>query len=399
MDALYTAIVQWFVDNAVLIGSISAFVTTVAAFLGWIYKPFKSKKELPIPDDRHYEAPVAHAALLHYFDKLKVNIPPHMWQDEFDKFLMKHQELVEELQTIKSKNEEVIQIKTLAREALERVELDEAERLIDLALKTQTGNMREDLIALAETFAEKAQLMELRIRYKEAAENYAQAAKYLPSDEEYGELKADYHIYSGNNYYHAGLFNLVETHYLETKSIREKVFGPDHPSVATTLNNLAGLYRAQGKYDEALPFYQRSLEIRENKLGKDHPDVAQSLNNLAAIYDSQGKYDEALPFYQRSLEIRENKLGKDHPDVATTLNNLALLYKAQGKFDEAEPYYLQCVEIFENAKMEVHPSLPTVYTNYSIFLYETGRDEEAHAYEVKAAAAQAKLDGLNPPQP
>jgi tetratricopeptide (TPR) repeat protein len=63
-------------------------------------------------------------------------------------------------------------------------------------------------------------------------------------------------------------------------------------------------------------------------LGADHPDVATSLNNLAALYQAQGRYGEAEPLYQRSLHIREQQLGADHPDVATSLNNLALLYRS-----------------------------------------------------------------------
>ncbi|MBI9078079.1 MAG: tetratricopeptide repeat protein [Desulfatibacillum sp.] len=32
-------------------------------------------------------------------------------------------------------------------------------------------------------------------------------------------------------------------------------------------------------------------------LGKDHPSVATSCNNLAALYQDQGKYGEAEPLY------------------------------------------------------------------------------------------------------
>jgi tetratricopeptide (TPR) repeat protein len=73
------------------------------------------------------------------------------------------------------------------------------------------------------------------------------------------------------------------------------VLGEHHPSVAQSLNNLAALYDNQGKYEQALPLYERSLAIREKVLGEHHPDVAQSLNNLAALYYNQGKYEQALP--------------------------------------------------------------------------------------------------------
>ena len=44
-------------------------------------------------------------------------------------------------------------------------------------------------------------------------------------------------------------------------------------------------------------------------LGSDHPDVGTSLNNLAALYQAQGRYSEAEPLYKRSLTIYEKALG------------------------------------------------------------------------------------------
>ena len=86
---------------------------------------------------------------------------------------------------------------------------------------------------------------------------------------------------------------------------QRKGAGPDHPDVATSLNNLAVLYDDQGRYADAEPLYKRSLAIREKALGPDHPDVATSLNNLAELYDDQGRYADAEPLYKRSLAIYE----------------------------------------------------------------------------------------------
>jgi Tetratricopeptide repeat len=64
--------------------------------------------------------------------------------------------------------------------------------------------------------------------------------------------------------------------------------------------------------------------------------VATSLDNLAGLYDIQGRYAEAEPLYLRALAIREAVLGMQHPTVATSLNNLAGLYKATPPKFEAE---------------------------------------------------------------
>ena len=83
--------------------------------------------------------------------------------------------------------------------------------------------------------------------------------------------------------------------------------------MATSLNNLAGLYQAMGRYAEAEPLYRRSLAIWEKQLGPDHPHVATSLNDLAALHRAIGRYGEAEPLYRRSLAIDEKRLGATTP--------------------------------------------------------------------------------------
>jgi tetratricopeptide (TPR) repeat protein len=74
--------------------------------------------------------------------------------------------------------------------------------------------------------------------------------------------------------------------------------------VATSLNNLAALYRAQGKYAEAEPLYQRSLAIREKALGPDHPDVAKGLESYAVLLRETGRSEEAQEMEARAQAIR-----------------------------------------------------------------------------------------------
>jgi tetratricopeptide (TPR) repeat protein len=167
-----------------------------------------------------------------------------------------------------------------------------------------------------------------------------------------------------------GQYALVEPLYREAMRIYEQVHGKEHPSTATTYNNLAGLYRLQGRYDEAEPLYKKALQIRENELGKNHPSTATSYNNLAYLYDSQRRYDKAEPLLKEALRIRENELGKNHPDTATSYNNLAYLYQSQGKYDEAEPLYKEALRIYENVLGKEHPNTKIVRKNFEIFQEE-----------------------------
>jgi tetratricopeptide (TPR) repeat protein len=146
-------------------------------------------------------------------------------------------------------------------------------------------------------------------------------------------------------------------------SIREKALGPEHPDLATSLNNLAELYEALGDYARAEPLFKRSLAIREKALGPEHPHTAQSLNNLAGLYHFTGDHARAEPLYLRSLAIREKALGPEHPNTAQSLNNLAALYKSMGDYARAEPLYQRALKIHEKVLGPEHSATATSLNN------------------------------------
>jgi tetratricopeptide (TPR) repeat protein len=100
----------------------------------------------------------------------------------------------------------------------------------------------------------------------------------------------------------------------------KRLLGEEHPDVAMSLNNLAGLYRSQGKYEEAEPLYRSALEKRKRLLGEEHPDIAISQWNLGVLYQSQGRYSEAEALYHQALIIAQSKLGSNHPTTQGILS-------------------------------------------------------------------------------
>jgi tetratricopeptide (TPR) repeat protein len=105
----------------------------------------------------------------------------------------------------------------------------------------------------------------------------------------------------------------------------KRLFTGDHPDVASILNNLASLYKSQGKYSEAEPLYLDALEMTKRLFTGDHPYVASSLNNLAVLHHNQGKYSEAEPLYLDALAMSERVQGTNHPNTIIFRNNLQLL--------------------------------------------------------------------------
>jgi len=113
--------------------------------------------------------------------------------------------------------------------------------------------------------------------------------------------------------------------YQKTIGKWEKVEG-ETVAFAFLLGIIGSFLDDMALYPSALPFKKRALKITENAYGPYHPDVATSLNNLALLYYSQGRYGKAEQLHTRGMAITEKALGPYPPDIATSLNNLAGLY-------------------------------------------------------------------------
>ena len=181
-----------------------------------------------------------------------------------------------------------------------------------------------------------------------------------------------------------GEYAKAEPLYQEALRIRQKVLGPEHPEVATSLNNLAALYNAMGEYAKAEPLYQEALRICQKVFGPDHPDTAISLSSLAWLYNAMGEYAKAEPLDQEALRIRRKVLGPEHPDTAKSLNNLALLEFYLGRIDEATALARQASaaeltilsKIFSFTSEQQRLAYLNIFYPYSLFPFLKGTEAD-----------------------
>jgi tetratricopeptide (TPR) repeat protein len=202
---------------------------------------------------------------------------------------------------------------------------------------------------------------------------------------------AQYRQYALANYAQA------KTLYERALVIHEKLFGPEHPETATSLNNLGALLLAQGHLAGARPYYERVLAINENALGPDHPETATSLGNLGALLHAQGDLAGARPNYERALAILEKVLGPDHPNTAASLNNLGSLLRAQGDLGGARPNHERALVIHEKLFGPDHPDTATSLNNLGLLLQEWGDLARAREYHERALAIREKALGPDHP--
>ncbi len=194
-----------------------------------------------------------------------------------------------------------------------------------------------------------------------------------------------------------GRYGEAEPLYQRALAGCEKALGPEHPDTLTSVNNLAGLYQAQGRYGEAEPLYQRALAAREKVLGPEHPDTLTSVGSIALLYKIQGRYGEAEPLYQRALAASEKVLGSEHPDTLTSLDGLAELYRAQGRYEEAESLHRRVLVGCEKVLGPEHPDTLASASNLASLYKDQGRYGEAESLYRRELAASEKVLGPEHP--
>jgi hypothetical protein len=61
------------------------------------------------------------------------------------------------------------------------------------------------------------------------------------------------------------------------------------------MNNLAGVLRRQGKYEQAEEMHRQGLRLGETVLGKEHSSTLTSMHNLATVLSDHGNLCLACP--------------------------------------------------------------------------------------------------------
>ena len=106
----------------------------------------------------------------------------------------------------------------------------------------------------------------------------------------------------------AGAHKRAKERYERALRIQREYSSGRDAALAATLNNLAVFHDDMGDYEEADPLYLQTLEIWEEVYGEDHPSLLEGLTNLAELYSATGRTDEALRVWERALAIVDRML-------------------------------------------------------------------------------------------
>ena len=189
----------------------------------------------------------------------------------------------------------------------------------------------------------------------------------------------------------------AKDYYERALAIDEKVYGPEHPAVATNANNIGQILKDQGDLKGALQWVKRALAIDEKVYGFEHPKVAILANNIGMILQAQGDLAGALEWTKRALAIDEKVYGPEHPTVARNANNIGTILKAQGDLEGALEWTKRALAIGEKVHGPEHPKVAILANNIGTILKAQGDLEGALEWAKRALAIDKKVYGPEHP--
>ncbi len=150
-------------------------------------------------------------------------------------------------------------------------------------------------------------------------------------------------------YYHAELYNVLGTHYLELSNIQE-----------------------------ALNCYNQSINLFE-KIGE-RVEIAYPLNNIATVF-AEFLHDnaKAREYFQKSLEI--NMANNLVEGISSCYDNLGETCRLEDNYTKALEYYFKCEE--QATESELNSLLFTVYKNIMLAYLELDEYQKSYDYLLK----------------
>jgi tetratricopeptide (TPR) repeat protein len=160
--------------------------------------------------------------------------------------------------------------------------------------------------------------------------------------------------------------------------MRENLRGPDDIDVLPEIEELAGIYADQGKYEQAEPLRRRALAILETNRGPEHPDVATACMRLGGVLYNLKRYSEMMPLYRRAVEINEKRYGPHDLKTASAIQTAANIFRAADQYAESEALFKRTIAIEEaDTTTDGKKQLVSAWYNFAELLEVEGRYREA----------------------
>ncbi|CAF0820791.1 unnamed protein product [Adineta steineri] len=217
-------------------------------------------------------------------------------------------------------------------------------------------------------------------QFDKAEEIYQAVLDQTNNDED----KAPLYVHLGAIKDDQGKYQEALTFYEKSLVIYQKSLPPNHPDLASSYNNIGNVHSNMGSYPKALSYYEKDLEISQQSLPPNHPDLAISYNNIGAVHAKMSSYPKALSSHEKALEIQQQSLPLNHAGFAISYNSIGLVHDIMDKYPKALSSHEKALEIRQQSLSSNHPDLALTYFNTGLVHEHIGNYSKACIFYERA---------------
>lgn len=181
--------------------------------------------------------------------------------------------------------------------------------------------------------------------------------------------------------------------YNKSLTLQKEIFPASHPLIATTLSNISTSYYSMSRIQESLNYDIQALEIFQAAYGERHPDVAMSYESIARILIDAGNYDKALIFADKSWEINRLFYPEESKEYASHNITLGRIYDGKGQDSLSTVCYKTAMAIYESIQMDRTSSYASILNNISLNMVNQNKFDEAIEYAKKSLELISSIKG------
>ena len=169
----------------------------------------------------------------------------------------------------------------------------------------------------------------------------------------------------------------------DQRAVRERILGPQHHDVATSLHVLGLARRALGAYEVAEALFTRSLALYEDRLGPHAASVAMSRDALGGLHEATGDYERAVAQYRIAVTLYRTYHFENELHIASSMAGLARALMGLGRLGEAEVVFAEAIRVARHAAADSFDGPVTELANLLASREENERAEPLYREAIR----------------
>ena len=174
--------------------------------------------------------------------------------------------------------------------------------------------------------------------------------------------------------------------------LADALSGGDKTGALAIQGERMGLFRKRGREKEALETVRAALALLAETGMEESLSGATSLVNIATVFKTFDKAADALPYFERAQSIYEKHLDKPDNRLGGLYNNMALVLTDLSRFKEARTYYEKALEVMKHIPHGELEMAVTYLNLADLEAAEKGQEEAEEAIQNLLDQGRAMLD-------